>query len=118
MRKLIKTTRLVAAIAATVAIAACSSVLDTEPYDRIPANQQIVDAATAQAALVGAYAQLEASGMYGLDLVLLGEMPSDNASWEARTNFSVRSPAIRSTPTIPKYSTCGRRCTGRSIAIT
>ena len=87
MRKFIKTTRLVAAIAATVAIAACSSVLDTAPYDRIPANQQIVDAASAQAALVGAYAQLEASGMYGLDLVLLGEMPSDNASWGGTYQF-------------------------------
>jgi hypothetical protein len=83
MRKLITAT----AIVAVAMTAACSSVLDTAPYDRIPANQQIVDAATAEAALVGAYAQLEASGMYGLDLVLLGEMPSDNASWGGTYQF-------------------------------
>jgi hypothetical protein len=81
MRKLIATVLLAAGAAA------CSSVLDTEPYDRIPADQQIVDAATAQAALVGAYAQLEESGMYGLDLVLLGELPSDNASWGGTYQF-------------------------------
>ena len=83
MRKLITTSAIVAA----AFTAACSSVLDTAPYDRIPANQQIVDAATAQAALVGAYAQLEESGMYGLDLVLLGEMPSDNVSWGGTYQF-------------------------------
>jgi len=87
MRKFIRSARFAAAIAATLAIAACSKVLDTEPYDRIPANQQIVDAATAQAALVGAYAQLEEGGMYGLDLVLLGELPSDNASWGGTFQF-------------------------------
>jgi hypothetical protein len=86
MRKLI-TTRLVAMAIAATAIAGCSDVLDTEPYDRIPASQQIVDAATAQAALVGAYAQLESGGMYGLDLVLLGELPSDNASWGGTYQF-------------------------------
>ncbi|HEY4304717.1 MAG TPA: RagB/SusD family nutrient uptake outer membrane protein [Gemmatimonadaceae bacterium] len=83
MRKLITAT----AIAAIALTAACSNVLDTAPYDRISSNQQIVDAATAQAALVGAYAELEASGMYGLDLILLGEMPSDNASWGGTYQF-------------------------------
>lgn len=83
MRKLIIAT----AITAVALTAACSNVLDTAPYDRISSNQQIVDAATAQAALVGAYAQLEESGMYGLDLVLLGEMPSDNASWGGTYQF-------------------------------
>jgi len=79
--------KLIAAVALAAAATACSNVLDTEPYDRIPANQQIVDVATAQAALVGAYAQLEESGMYGLDLVLLGELPSDNAQWGGTYQF-------------------------------
>jgi hypothetical protein len=84
MRKLIT---YAAAVAAVAGATACSHVLDTEPYDRIPSNQQIVDAPTAQAALVGAYAQLESGGMYGLDLILLGELPSDNASWGGTFQF-------------------------------
>ncbi len=82
-RRIARATALIAALAAT----ACSRVLDTEPYDRVPATQQIVDASTAQAALTGAYAQLEASGMYALDIQLLGEMASDNASWGGTYQF-------------------------------
>jgi hypothetical protein len=88
--KTLITKRIVAratAIAAVLTVTACSSVLDTQPYDRIPANQTIVDAASAQAALTGAYAQLEDAGMYGLDIELLGELPSDNASWGGTFQF-------------------------------
>jgi hypothetical protein len=86
MRRLITSTGVVVLCTAT-ALTACSSVLDTAPYDRISTDQQIVDAPSASAALTGAYAQLEASGMYGLDIELLGDLPSDNASWGGTYQF-------------------------------
>lgn len=73
--------------AVLIGLAGCSSVLDVAPYDRIPANDEIVDASTAQAALNGAYAQLESSSLYGLDVELLGDLPSDNASWGGTFQF-------------------------------
>ena len=44
-------------------LGACNNVLDTSPYDRVPASQEIVDAATAQAALNGAYDAMQSSGV-------------------------------------------------------
>ena len=76
-----------AALLSAVGLGACSHVLDTSPYDRVPADQQIVDASTAQAALNGAYAALESTSQYGLDIELLGDMPSDNASWGGTYQF-------------------------------
>lgn len=59
-------------------VAACDRVLQTEPPSAIPGDKEIVDAATAQAALNGAYDALQSGGYYGLDVPLLGDMPSDN----------------------------------------
>lgn len=78
---------LAAGILCAVTAAGCSHVLDTAPYDRVPADQQIVDASTAQAALNGAYAQLESSSLYGLDIELLGDLASDNGSWGGTYQF-------------------------------
>jgi SusD family. len=68
-------------------LGACNNVLDTSPYDRVQADQEIVDAATAQAALNGAYDGLQASGVYGLDLEVLSELASDNATWSGTYQF-------------------------------
>jgi outer membrane murein-binding lipoprotein Lpp len=76
-----------AAVVAAASLAGCSSVLEVSPYDRIPADQTIVDASTAQAALNGAYEQLESSSLYGLDVQLLGDLPSDNGSWGGTYQF-------------------------------
>jgi outer membrane murein-binding lipoprotein Lpp len=76
-----------ATVVAGLGLTGCSSVLDVSPYDRIPADQTIVDASTAQAALNGAYEQLESSSLYGLDVQLLGDLPSDNASWGGTYQF-------------------------------
>jgi outer membrane murein-binding lipoprotein Lpp len=76
-----------AAVVAAASLTGCSSVLDVSPYDRIPADQTIVDASTAQAALNGAYEQLESSSLYGLDVQLLGDLPSDNGSWGGTYQF-------------------------------
>jgi outer membrane murein-binding lipoprotein Lpp len=76
-----------AVVVAAASLAGCSSVLEVSPYDRIPADQTIVDASTAQAALNGAYEQLESSSLYGLDVQLLGDLPSDNGSWGGTYQF-------------------------------
>lgn len=59
--------------------AACSKELATAPTDQIVADQAIVDAPTARAALAGTYAGLQALGYYGRNLEILGDLPTDNA---------------------------------------
>jgi starch-binding outer membrane protein, SusD/RagB family len=68
----------VTAAIAVVSLAGCNNVLDTAPSDRVLASQEIVDQASAEAALNGAYDALQSSGAYGLDVELLGDLPSDN----------------------------------------
>jgi hypothetical protein len=65
--------------AVLLAAAGCDSTLTTEPVDRVPAEQSIVDAATARAALVGAYDALQALSYYGRTFEVLGDLSADNA---------------------------------------
>jgi len=62
-----------------VAAAGCDSTLTTQPADRVPADQVIVDASTARAALVGAYDALQDLDYYGRDIYVLGDLSADNA---------------------------------------
>ncbi|MDB4887318.1 MAG: putative outer membrane protein [Gemmatimonadetes bacterium] len=64
-----------------LASAGCESALQTEPVTSIPGEKQIVDANTARASLVGAYAALQSPSYYGLDIQLMGDLPADNATW-------------------------------------
>lgn len=57
----------------------CDSVLQTEPVDRVPVEQAIVDGPSARAALIGAYDALQRLSYYGTDLLMLGDLSSDNA---------------------------------------
>jgi hypothetical protein len=66
-------------ILSAVALTACSSVLDVPPTSSIPSNAAIVDAVGARAALAGAYAGLQASGLYGQRFEVWTELLSDNA---------------------------------------
>ena len=66
---------------------ACDDVLETEPFDRVSADRAIVDLATAQAAVNGAYGALASTSYYGLDLQLLGDLPSDNGRWAGTYQF-------------------------------
>jgi pimeloyl-ACP methyl ester carboxylesterase len=61
------------------AAAGCDSALTTKPVDRIPADESIVDAATARAALVGAYDGLQALSYYGRTFLVLNDLSADNA---------------------------------------
>ena len=73
-----------AALAAAITLGTavgCSNALDTEPYDRISATSEIVDAATAQAAINGAYDALQSTGMYGQYLEVASALVSHEAEW-------------------------------------
>jgi tetratricopeptide (TPR) repeat protein len=61
-----------------VALSACSNVLDVPPTSSIPSETAITDAAGAEAALAGAYAGLQANGLYGHTLLDWTEVLSDN----------------------------------------
>lgn len=64
---------------ALVTATACDSALQTEPVDRVPVDQAIVDGAGARAALIGAYDALQDLSYYGTDLLVLGDLSADNA---------------------------------------
>jgi len=64
-----------------VGLSACSNTLDIPPTSSIASATAISDAVGARAALQGAYAGLQASGLYGHDLVDWTEVLSDNARW-------------------------------------
>lgn len=63
------------------ATASCDDFLQTEPVTSLPQDQLIVDAATATAALNGAYDGLQSGSYYGLSLLLLGDLTADNTVW-------------------------------------
>jgi hypothetical protein len=61
--------------------AACNDVLQTEPVTQLPQEQMITDAATATAALNGAYDALQSGSYYGLSMLLVGDLAADNTVW-------------------------------------
>ena len=70
-------------LAAPVALglAACNSALDVAPSSSIPTATAITDAAGARAALTGAYAALQAGGLYYGGLITFPEIASDNGQF-------------------------------------
>ncbi|MFL5481057.1 MAG: RagB/SusD family nutrient uptake outer membrane protein [Gemmatimonadaceae bacterium] len=68
-------------VLAAVGLSACSNTLDVPPTSSIASGTAISDAVGARAALQGAYAGLQAAGLYGHDLVDWTEVLSDNARW-------------------------------------
>ena len=65
-----------------VATAACDGLLDVQPVDETPDTEAINDAASAQAALVGAYASLASGSYYGGSFVIFNDLIADNAVHE------------------------------------
>jgi hypothetical protein len=80
--------RLLASLALLgLSAAACDRALSTAPGDRVSASSIVVDAATATAALNGAYDALQSGSYYGLDLEMLGDLASDNGQWAGTYQF-------------------------------
>jgi starch-binding outer membrane protein, SusD/RagB family len=65
-------------IFAAAALTACGSVLDVPPTSAVPSELAINDAIGARAALAGAYAGLQAGGLYGQRIIVWTELASDN----------------------------------------
>jgi hypothetical protein len=65
--------------AAFILAAGCDKTLTTEPVDRVPAEQSIIDAPTARAALIGAYDAMQSLDYYGRDILMLSDLSADNA---------------------------------------
>ena len=79
--------RILLPAALLVASAGCDEVLQTEPTTSLSSTQMIVDGPTARAALNGAYSALQSTSYYGLDLLMLGDLPADNAVWTGTFQF-------------------------------
>jgi hypothetical protein len=71
--------RFALALALSGALAGCDSLLDQSPTDQLPDDRAITDARGARTALIGAYNALQATSYYGRDILLFGDLPSDNA---------------------------------------
>jgi hypothetical protein len=63
---------------AAIALSACTGVLDVPPTSSISSGAAISDASGARAALAGAYAGLQQTGLYGHEIVDWTEVLSDN----------------------------------------
>ncbi|HET7614781.1 MAG TPA: RagB/SusD family nutrient uptake outer membrane protein [Gemmatimonadaceae bacterium] len=63
---------------AAIALSACTGVLDVPPTSSISSGTAISDASGARAALAGAYAGLQQTGLYGHEIVDWTEVLSDN----------------------------------------
>lgn len=61
-----------------VAIASCD-VLDTEPQTSLDPEAALVDAASAQAVLSGAYSRMQVGAYYGIEYTLNNDLVADNA---------------------------------------
>lgn len=74
-----KTSRILGAAALVLALGGCNSLLDTSPVDQLPEDIAITTPEGAEAALVGAYNSLQDASYYGGDLLLMGDIGSDDA---------------------------------------
>jgi hypothetical protein len=59
-------------------VVGCDSLLDQNPTDQIPDAGAITNAEGARTALIGAYNALQATGSYGRNLLLMGDLPTDD----------------------------------------
>jgi len=65
-------------------LTSCEDLLDTEPYQQLPDNAAIVDATSANAALLGAYSTVQRN--YSLNYPTLGFLPADNVRFNGTLN--------------------------------
>ena len=67
-------------ILAGVLLTASCNVLDKEPLPSVTPTNFFQNADDAEAGITAAYDALQQEGTYGLDLISVGEMPSDNCT--------------------------------------
>ena len=64
-----------------VTLASCD-VLDTEPETSLASETAIVDGASAEAVLLGAYSRMQVGSYYGIEYTLNNDLVSDNARYQ------------------------------------
>lgn len=67
-------------------VSACSEELDIVPITQRAANNFYSSEQEIESAIIGAYAQLQNPGLYGLDLIGVGEIPGEDAFEEIAAN--------------------------------
>ena len=71
-----------------VALTACDELLDVQPVDETSDTEAITDGASAQAALVGAYAALAGGSYYAGDIMIMNEQtPAKMGRWIKKFNI-------------------------------
>lgn len=65
---------------------ACSDELDLAPITEKAANSFFASEAEIESAIAGVYAQLQSGGLYGLDLIGVGEIPGEDTFEEIAAN--------------------------------
>ncbi|SHI03033.1 RagB/SusD domain-containing protein [Chryseolinea serpens] len=73
-----------AVTAFTLLLSSCNDILDTKPYQQLPAASAITDATSANAALLGAYSNVQ--NYYSLNYPTLGFLPADNVRFNGTLN--------------------------------
>lgn len=66
-------------------LAACDKILDVDPTDAVSADMAISNKIGVEHALVGSYNALQATGLYGLNSVVVGDLAADNLTWTGTT---------------------------------
>ena len=65
--------------------ASCTKVLDVEPTASVSNETAINDKVGVERAVVGAYTSLQATGLYGRNRVIIGDLSADNLTWTGTT---------------------------------
>ena len=79
MRALTHRTRTALSLAVALLLGGCSDFLNQNPYNQLPDERAITNAAGARAALAGAYAAMQSGSYYGGDYLHYNDLYADNA---------------------------------------
>jgi starch-binding outer membrane protein, SusD/RagB family len=66
-------------------LASCEKIMDVNPTDAVSADMAIGNKTGVEHALVGSYNALQATGLYGLNGVVVGDLTADNLTWAGTT---------------------------------
>lgn len=62
-------------------LAGCNKVLDVSPVDSVDADKAIKDKTGVERAIIGSYNALQAVGLYGRNMMIVGDLAADNLVW-------------------------------------
>lgn len=77
----------VLALALVVSLSSCDSILEPQPRLDISSEQAITDKRGAEAALLGAYSELQSNSYYGFEYPAQAYLSADEVDWSGSFNF-------------------------------